>query len=279
MSSTRCLLAGAFEGLFDDKPSIFVAHNVEFRSAEENAAAAHSPIQKLMYSREARLLGNLERRLCDKAEFVFTLADEDRAALGVDAAGKSAALPLVTPASTYMPAGKRAPAYDATLIGTWTWQPNRIGLEWFLDQVVPHLPDDFTIAIAGSIAGRPAIAAPRRQLRRARCRRHRVRVERPRRAADQPRRQRRPAEDHRDVRTWLARGRDVAFAARHWHRARKLHGCRRPGRIRPRARAVGPQRRAMSMAHVSAATSFVALDRQLALGLHALGFQAERACA
>ena len=44
-----------------------------------------------------------------------------------------------------------APAYDATLIGTWTWQPNRIGLEWFLDKVVPHLPDDFTVAIAGSI--------------------------------------------------------------------------------------------------------------------------------
>ena len=38
----------------------------------------------------------------------------------------------------------RAPTYDATLIGTWTWQPNRIGLDWFLDEVVPHLPDDFT---------------------------------------------------------------------------------------------------------------------------------------
>ena len=148
-------LAGAFEGLFDDKPSIFVAHNVEFRSAEENAAAAHSPIQKFMYSREARLLRDLERRLCDKAEFVFTLADEDRAALGVDAAGKSAALPLVTPASSHMSAANRTPAYDATLIGTWTWQPNRIGLEWFLGEVVPHLPDDFRIAIAGSIAGRP----------------------------------------------------------------------------------------------------------------------------
>jgi hypothetical protein len=144
-------LAGAFEGLFDDKPSIFVAHNVEFRSAEENAAAARSPMQKYMYNREARLLRDLERRLCDKADFVFTLADEDRAALGIDQPGKSAALPLVTPASKYASTAGRMPAYDATLIGTWTWQPNRIGLEWFLDKVVPHLPDDFRIAIAGSI--------------------------------------------------------------------------------------------------------------------------------
>ena len=72
-------------GLFDDKPSIFVAHNVEYRSAEENAAAAHSPFQKYLYSREARLLEGIERRLCDRADFVFTLAEEDRAALGVDA--------------------------------------------------------------------------------------------------------------------------------------------------------------------------------------------------
>ena len=143
-------LAGAFEGLFDDKPSIFVAHNVEFRSAQENAAVTHSPLQKYMYGREARLLREVERRLCDKAKFVFTLADEDRSALGVDAPGKSAALPLVTPSSKYVSTATRTPAYDATLIGTWTWQPNRIGLEWFLAKVVPHLPDDFKIAIAGS---------------------------------------------------------------------------------------------------------------------------------
>jgi len=71
--------------------------------------------------------------------------------LRVSSAGCAPRLPLVTPASGYVWSGKRAPLYDATLIGTWTWQPNRIGLEWFLGEVVPHLPDDFTIAIAGSI--------------------------------------------------------------------------------------------------------------------------------
>ncbi len=38
--STRCSSPAPSKGLFDDKPSIFVAHNVEFRSAEENAEAA-----------------------------------------------------------------------------------------------------------------------------------------------------------------------------------------------------------------------------------------------
>src|SRR5262249_32001667 len=41
--------AGAFEDVFDDKPSIFVAHNVEHLSAEENAAAARSFLQNYLY--------------------------------------------------------------------------------------------------------------------------------------------------------------------------------------------------------------------------------------
>jgi hypothetical protein len=143
--------AGAFENLFGDKPSIFVAHNVEHRSAAENAAAANGLLQTFLYRREARLLEGIERRLCERAKFVFTLAEEDRAALGVDRPGKSAALPLTTPASAYQPGAPRKPRFDATLIGTWTWQPNRIGLDWFLGEVVPLLPATFSIAIAGSM--------------------------------------------------------------------------------------------------------------------------------
>ena len=143
--------AGAFEGLFEDKPSIFVAHNVEFRSAEENADAAGGLLQKFLYRREARLLKGMEARLCAKASFVFTLADEDRAALGVDGKSRSAALPLVTRALPPPAPSQRRIVCDAALIGTWTWQPNRIGLDWFLDSVVPHLPDDFRVHIAGHL--------------------------------------------------------------------------------------------------------------------------------
>lgn len=143
-------LAGAFERVFDDRPSIFVAHNVEHRSALENAASARGFVQKQMFAREAGLLERLERRICDRAAFVFTLAEEDRAALGVASPGKSAALPLVTSAADAPAPVERRPEHDATLIGTWTWQPNRIGLDWFLEEVVPHLPTGFRVAIAGS---------------------------------------------------------------------------------------------------------------------------------
>jgi hypothetical protein len=140
--------AGAFEEVFAGRPFIYVAHNVEHRSAEENAAASDSLSARLLYRREARLLKALEERLCAEARFVFTLAEEDRTLLGVADDRRSAALPLVTRAS--LPESTmRKPEFDAALIGTWTWRPNRIGLDWFVDEVVPLLPEDFSIAVAG----------------------------------------------------------------------------------------------------------------------------------
>ncbi|WP_312796634.1 glycosyltransferase family 4 protein [Tianweitania sp.] len=142
-------LAGAYPDLFRNKPSIFVAHNVEHQSAAENAAAARSLVERLLYTREARLLKQLEAKLCKQADFVFTLAEEDRVPLGIADDRRSATLPLTTRATTPAPLFSRQPAYDLALIGTWTWQPNRIGLDWFLEQVVPQLPDHMQIKIAG----------------------------------------------------------------------------------------------------------------------------------
>jgi hypothetical protein len=142
-------LAGAFEDCFTDKPKIFVAHNVEHRSAHENAEAATNSVQKYLFGRESRLLAKLERRLCNMAAFIFTLADADIEALGLAGTGRAAALPLVTSADPSKMTGRRIER-DLGLIGTWTWQSNRIGLEWFLRKVAPHLDKETGLAVAGS---------------------------------------------------------------------------------------------------------------------------------
>jgi hypothetical protein len=152
--------AGAFERVFEDRPSIFVAHNVEHLSARENAVAALGIFQRLLFRREARLLKLVEERLCRRARFVFTLAEEDRVALGVASDDRSAVLPLVTGATAPARKGRRAIDCDAALIGTWTWQPNRIGLDWFLGKVVPHLRPGFRIRIAGHMPSGVTSAHP-----------------------------------------------------------------------------------------------------------------------
>ncbi|MET0576431.1 MAG: glycosyltransferase family 4 protein, partial [Mesorhizobium sp.] len=142
--------AGAFETSLRDRPSIFVAHNVEHRSALQNAAST-TGIERRLFRREAGLLEALEKRLCERARFIFTLAEEDRAALGVAGDDRSLALPLITRDAPPLATPRRQVDCDAALIGTWTWQPNRIGLDWFLHSVTPHLPPDFRIRIAGHV--------------------------------------------------------------------------------------------------------------------------------
>ncbi len=142
-------MAGAYRGIFADKPRLFVAHNVEHHSAEQNAEAVDSTFQKLLFRREARLLRELETQLCKEASFVYTLAEEDRDALGIGSDERSVALPLVTTTGEPAPPSWRQVECDAALIGTWSWQPNRIGLDWFLEKVTPHLAPNFRIKIAG----------------------------------------------------------------------------------------------------------------------------------
>ncbi|WP_274630068.1 glycosyltransferase family 4 protein [Arvimicrobium flavum] len=146
--------AAAYEECFVHKPSLFAPYNVEYRSAAENAEAAHSAVERFLYRREARLLETVEKRLCDRASFVYTLAPEDRAPLGVASDARSAWLPLVARLTPPQRVTRRDIACDAALIGTWTWHPNLIGLEWFLNEVVPHLPSDFRVNIAGSVPTR-----------------------------------------------------------------------------------------------------------------------------
>lgn len=142
-------MAGAYERYLTQKPYLFVAHNVEHVSARENADDASGLIEKLMYRREAYYLKRLEVRLCSGAQHVLTLTEEDRHGLGVATDARSTIVPLVTPQPLNVSKDGRIKAFDIGLIGTWTWTPNRIGLEWFLRDVVPHLPQGIQVAIAG----------------------------------------------------------------------------------------------------------------------------------
>lgn len=168
-------LAAAFEDLFIDKKSLYVSHNIEWQSALRNAALSDRRFVKFMYERDARLLKDVEERLCQRAAHVFCLADNDRTELPVF--DKSTTLPLLT-RSEYLserqhaayqiaPEGSDAagwvqnsPNCDVGLIGSWSWASNRHGLMWFLDCIVPKLPTDFSIRVAGLLNGALANCPP-----------------------------------------------------------------------------------------------------------------------
>lgn len=154
------MLPGAFPELLEIAPCLLVEHNIEHVSARQNARNTGNPALRLLFAREARLLQGIEQRLWRQAGFVWTLAEEDRHALGPDVRDRSAVLPLVSGggAAPGEPAGDEPPIFDVGLVGTWTWVPNRVGLEWFLREVCPLLPREMRVAVAGRVP--PDLLAP-----------------------------------------------------------------------------------------------------------------------
>ena len=139
----------AFPELLDFAPYIYIAHNVEHQSSRQNAISDKSAFSRYLYQRDARLLEPIERNLIDKSRFVFCLSDEDRSYFALDDE-RAATLQLVFPQNTRSTADKPV-AHDVGLIGTWSWQPNFVGLQWFVEEVVPLLDPDMKISIAGSL--------------------------------------------------------------------------------------------------------------------------------
>jgi glycosyltransferase involved in cell wall biosynthesis len=130
-------------------PVVFVAHNADGPLYHELAAAASGPLSRWVNSREERLLGRIETQLADHARQVWTLTDGDASYFrSLCPAAEVRTLEVASSFSEFP--HQCATAYDVALIGSWSWKANQAGLEWFLDEVVPLLGDELTIAVAGA---------------------------------------------------------------------------------------------------------------------------------
>jgi hypothetical protein len=125
-------------------PFVLLAHNVEQHLYEARAAETRG-LRRRVYLREARMVGRVERSLTRAAAAVWALTEEDahhfKEALRVHL--------LPVPSTFDPPAGESEKQVDVALIGTWTWGTTRTALTWFLDRVVPLLPRELAIAVAG----------------------------------------------------------------------------------------------------------------------------------
>lgn len=164
--------------LLDSLPApMVVMHNLEPRVYDERAAAVHggrlrARASRWVLRREARALQQLEDLALRRAGVMVALTDGDAQALRTRARQLGRELPVeVLPGYTLrLPAtaGDAAPSGALStaqlrerlaalpagqrrigMIGTWTWEPNRAGLAWMLEQVLPGLPAGCQLVLAG----------------------------------------------------------------------------------------------------------------------------------
>lgn len=138
----------------DDLPVVYVAHNIEHRlyGAYENRVpkGLRGKAKSFAYRREARLVHDLERRTAQRAQAVWTLTDDDAAAFRSLADGGVPVRSFSVPGQRFAHVERLPPpSTDIGLLGSWTWDINRVGLDWFLAEVVPQLPVDLNVVVGG----------------------------------------------------------------------------------------------------------------------------------
>lgn len=140
---------------------IFVAHNLEHLLYKDIASSCQG-LRASIYKRESKLLLGVERGLCQDCSTVLCLSTGDRDGLIKAGAEATKIKVLDLPGQAFEPETIETPKrYDIGMIGSWNWEANRKGMHWFLQSVLPNLPSDCEIGIAGGGSDSLPVSDPR----------------------------------------------------------------------------------------------------------------------
>lgn len=118
---------------------ILDAHNALWLLYQRLADTLSLGPQKLIYSRDWRLLKKYEGRICREFDGILAVSQEDKSALE-EAMGQKSEMTVIPIAVDLdeLPLIERQPEADHILhIGTMYWPPNIDAVNWFIDEVLP----------------------------------------------------------------------------------------------------------------------------------------------
>ncbi|MEM6945694.1 MAG: glycosyltransferase [Pseudomonadota bacterium] len=152
-------------------PVIYDAHNCEWRLLQQRAENEW-PWLKAGARREIDGLRAAEARVLQRAALTLATSDIDLADLDATAGPSHARieiLPSAIDVSGHRTVREAAPEAGRVLVpGNFAWRPNLLGLEWFLDAVMPALRRLRAVRpLSVEVAGRMPRSLPRRLRREA----------------------------------------------------------------------------------------------------------------
>jgi len=144
-------------------PIVYNAHNCEATLLERRAAKERSFARRVATAVDARRLRPIEARLIERAALVAACSPddvEDLADLSPRARRSAVVVPNGVDGERYAEVTQSAAVPGTVLVtGSFDWHPNRLGLRWFLREVVPVLrPQVDAESVRIRIAGRMSAA-------------------------------------------------------------------------------------------------------------------------
>lgn len=147
-----------------DRPRLVLdQHNAVYLIPRRMAAAARSPLRRLVWQREARLMARYEARTCLAFDRVVTVTEPDRQALRAlfptpPRPAFTEVIPICIDAHAVPARPRPADQPGILFLGGMHWPPNSEGVLWFGREALPAVHAQFPTAVFWAI-GRQAPAA------------------------------------------------------------------------------------------------------------------------
>ncbi|MEY8200644.1 MAG: glycosyltransferase family 4 protein [Colwellia sp.] len=127
-------LSGSVSG---NKPIILNEHNIESALISQRLPTIRSPIKKLVYGRESRLLERFEKKLCRQVDVVLACSDADAGIIREMGAKSVHCIPNGVDVHKFEPNYETLDSNRLVFLGGMGWYPNRLGVQWFIKHVLP----------------------------------------------------------------------------------------------------------------------------------------------
>ncbi|MGI1678191.1 MAG: glycosyltransferase family 4 protein [Cellvibrionaceae bacterium] len=120
-----------------DTPIVLNEHNVESNLVFQKAAIEKSKPMKLILDREAKVLTQFEKNSCQSIQNIITCSDDDLVDIEKFGAKNVHCIPNAMDISEMGYSSELPRSKKIVFLGGMAWYPNRLGMQWFLDEVMP----------------------------------------------------------------------------------------------------------------------------------------------
>lgn len=112
-------------------------HNVESDLILQKIDTLSRPLERLLYKREYRLLSKFEKSACLGSDVVLACSDQDRLTIEELGATNVWTIPNGVDTEMLIPGSDEFNSNDLVFLGGMGWYPNKLGIEWFISEVLP----------------------------------------------------------------------------------------------------------------------------------------------
>lgn len=128
--------------LLRELPVVLVHHNVESQLLRRRSEAEGNPLARWYVSRQARLQMREERRWCPCVDINVTVSEQDRETFrSISPDARYEVIPNGVDVRTFTPAPAGEDEQGLVFVGGAGWFPNRDGMEYFANDILPRIRD------------------------------------------------------------------------------------------------------------------------------------------